>query len=98
MIFCARWGGDYELMLPLDADSVMTGDAIQRLVRIMQAHPKIGILQSLVVGMPSSSAFARIFQFGMRHGMRASDGAGVVGGRLRALLGPQRGCAYQAVL
>ena len=37
----------------------------------MQAHPKIGILQSLVVGMPSSSAFARIFQFGMRHGMRS---------------------------
>jgi membrane glycosyltransferase len=49
----------------------MTGEAIRRLVRIMQAHPKIGILQSLVVGMPSSSAFARIFQFGMRHGMRA---------------------------
>ncbi len=37
---------------------------------MMQAHPQIGILQSLVVGMPSSSAFARIFQFGMRHGMR----------------------------
>ena len=69
--FCTRWGGDYDLMLPLDADSLMTGDAIRRLVRIMQAHPEIGILQSLVVGVPSSSAFARIFQFGMRHGMRA---------------------------
>ena len=69
--FCTRWGGAYELMLPLDADSLMTGDAIVRLVRIMQAYPRIGILQSLVVGAPSSSAFARIFQFGMRHGMRA---------------------------
>lgn len=69
--FCARWGGAYDLMLPLDADSLMTGNAIVRLVRIMQAHPRIGILQSLVVGAPSSSAFARIFQFGMRHGMRA---------------------------
>ncbi|MCL4767588.1 MAG: glucans biosynthesis glucosyltransferase MdoH [Hyphomicrobiaceae bacterium] len=69
--FCERWGGGYELMLPLDADSLMSGDAIVRLVRIMQAHPRLGILQSLVVGMPSSSAFARIFQFGMRHGMRA---------------------------
>ena len=58
-------------MLPLDADSLMTGAAIVRLVRVMQAHPRIGILQSLVVGTPSSSAFARIFQFGMRHGMRA---------------------------
>jgi membrane glycosyltransferase len=38
---------------------------------MMQAHPRIGILQSLVVGMPSVSGFARIFQFGMRHGMRS---------------------------
>jgi membrane glycosyltransferase len=69
--FCARWGGDYALMLPLDADSLMAGDQIVRLVRMMQVYPKIGILQSLVVGMPSSSGFARIFQFGMRHGMRS---------------------------
>jgi len=69
--FCARWGGDFTLMLPLDADSLMSGSQIVRLVRMMQAHPKIGILQSLVVGMPSESAFARIFQFGMRHGMRS---------------------------
>ena len=69
--FCARWGSDYALMLPLDADSLMAGDQIVRLVRMMQAYPKVGILQSLVVGMPSSSAFARIFQFGMRHGMRS---------------------------
>lgn len=68
--FCARWGHAYELMLPLDADSLMSGTTIVRLARIMQAHPRIGILQSLVVGMPSSSLFARIFQFGMRAGMR----------------------------
>jgi len=69
--FCERWGREYELMLPLDADSLMSGDTVIRLVRIMQAHRQLGILQSLVVGMPSSSAFARIFQFGMRHGMRS---------------------------
>ncbi len=69
--FCERWGGDYELMLPLDADSLMSGEAILALVRIMQAHPRLGVLQSLIVGMPSMSAFARIFQFGMRHGMRS---------------------------
>jgi len=68
--FCDRWGADYELMLPFDADSLMAGADIVRLTRMMQAHPRIGILQSLVVGTPSSSAFARIFQFGMRHGMR----------------------------
>lgn len=68
--FCSRWGGQYEFMLPLDADSLMSGVTIVKLVRMMQAHPKIGLLQSLVVGTPSESAFARIFQFGMRHGMR----------------------------
>ncbi|HWB45496.1 MAG TPA: glucans biosynthesis glucosyltransferase MdoH [Hyphomicrobiaceae bacterium] len=69
--FCARWGKDFALMVPLDADSVMSGAQIVRLVRMMQAYPRLGILQSLVVGMPSASAFARIFQFGMRHGMRS---------------------------
>ena len=41
------------------------------MVRIMQVEPKLGILQSLVVGLPSTSAFARVFQFGMRLGMRS---------------------------
>ncbi len=69
--FLERWGDRYELMLPLDADSLMSGASIVRLTRMMQAYPKLGILQSLVVGMPSRSAFARIFQFGMRAGMRS---------------------------
>ncbi|MEZ5900171.1 MAG: glucans biosynthesis glucosyltransferase MdoH [Hyphomicrobiaceae bacterium] len=69
--FCETYGRNFELMLPLDADSLMTGHAVVELVRIMQAHRKIGILQSLVVGMPSSSPFARLFQFGMRFGMRS---------------------------
>ena len=68
--FCERWGDRYELMLPLDADSVMSGETILSMARMMQAYPRLGILQSLVVGMPSRSAFARIFQFGMRQGMR----------------------------
>jgi len=69
--FCKRSGGDHDFALVLDADSVMTADAVLRLTRIMQADPRLGILQSLVVGMPSGSAFARIFQFGMRLGMRS---------------------------
>lgn len=68
--FCARWGDDFEFMIPLDADSLMSGETILRLVRIGEAYPRLGILQSLVVGAPTTSAFARIFQFGMRHGMR----------------------------
>ena len=57
--------------MTLDADSFMTADAILRLVRIMQADPRLGILQGLIVGLPSTSLFARIFQFGMRLGMRS---------------------------
>jgi membrane glycosyltransferase len=68
--FCNRWGRAYDFMVVLDADSTMSGDAILRLVGLMQANPKLGILQTLVVGLPSMSAFTRIFQFGMRHGMR----------------------------
>lgn len=69
--FCERWGKNYELMIPLDADSLMTGKTILRLVRVMQANPKIGILQPLIPGLPSSSFFARVFQFGMRHALRS---------------------------
>jgi len=69
--FCERWGTQHEVAVTLDADSFMTGDAVLRLIRIMQADPKLGILQGLVVGLPSTSVFARIFQFGMRLGMRS---------------------------
>jgi membrane glycosyltransferase len=69
--FCQRWGDDHELAVTLDTDSFMTAAAILRMVRIMQADPKLGILQGLVAGLPTTSAFARIFQFGMRLGMQS---------------------------
>ena len=69
--FCERWGRRHDFAVTLDADSFMTADAIVRLVRIMQANPRLGILQGLIVGLPSTSAFARVFQFGMRLGMRS---------------------------
>ncbi len=62
--------GTYELMIVLDADSLMSGDALVRMVQAMQAAPRVGILQTLIVGRPAESGFARVFQFGMRHGMR----------------------------
>ena len=69
--FCERWGSQHDFAVTLDADSFMSADAVLRLVRIMQADPRLGILQGLVVGLPSTSAFARVFQFGMRLGMRS---------------------------
>ena len=68
--FCENEGRGFELMVPLDADSLMSGPTIVKLTRMMDAYPRLGIVQSLVVGIPSNSAFARIFQFGMRLGMR----------------------------
>jgi membrane glycosyltransferase len=69
--FCERWGRQHDFAVMLDADSAMTVGLLLKLVRIMQIDPRIGILQSLVIGMPSASPFARIFQFGMRLSMRS---------------------------
>lgn len=69
--FLGRRDGDYDLALVLDADSILTAETVLRMTRIMQANPRLGILQSLVVGLPSTSAFARVFQLGMRFGMRS---------------------------
>jgi membrane glycosyltransferase len=60
----------FDLMLTLDADSEMSAAAVLRLVRAMQADPTLAIAQHLTVGLPASSAFPRLFQFGMRAGMR----------------------------
>jgi membrane glycosyltransferase len=69
--FCERWGMLHQFAVILDADSVMTVELLLRIVRIMQVDPRLGILQTLVIGMPSASAFGRMFQFGMRLAMRS---------------------------
>ncbi|MDP3621503.1 MAG: glucans biosynthesis glucosyltransferase MdoH [Polynucleobacter sp.] len=69
--FCKQWGAQFQFAITLDADSYMTSSAILRLVRMMQASPTLGILQGLVIGLPSTSAFTRLFQYGMRLGMRS---------------------------
>jgi len=69
--FCSRWGRRHDYALVLDADSLMAAESVLRLVRTMDRNPRLGILQSLVVGMPTLSPFARVFQFGMRLGMRS---------------------------
>ncbi len=69
--FIETHGDRFDHLLVLDADSVMSGAAIRRLVRVMEANPRLGILQTLITALPTRSAFARVFQFGMRHGMRS---------------------------
>ena len=68
--FLDRQGAEFDFALVLDADSLMSGAAVTRLIRVMQANPEIGILQQLTVGLPTAAPFARLFQVGMRHGMR----------------------------
>ena len=68
--FCQNDSENFDYMIVLDVDSVMSGKAILRLVHLMQANETIGILQTLAVGLPTTSPFGRIFQFGMRQGMR----------------------------
>ena len=70
MDFCDHHAGDHEFMLCLDADSDMSAVAVLRLVGLMQADARIAIIQQLIVGRPASAAFPRLFQFGMRAGMR----------------------------
>jgi membrane glycosyltransferase len=44
--FCRRWGKGYRYMVVLDADSVMSGDCLVNLVKLMEAHPSAGIIQT----------------------------------------------------
>ena len=64
--FVRRWGASYEFMIVLDADSIMTGAALVTLARVMEAHPEIGILQSLPLPMGRETLFGRLIQFGAR--------------------------------
>jgi membrane glycosyltransferase len=64
--FVTRWGGRYEHMVVLDADSLMTGTCIVRLAAAMEADPDAGIIQSLPLIINRNTLFARLQQFAAR--------------------------------
>ena len=64
--FVRRWGAAYEYMVVLDADSVMSGQALVTLGRLMDAHPQIGILQTAPLPVGRDTLFARLVQFAAR--------------------------------
>ena len=77
-----RFGAAYPQMLILDADSVMTGDIIIRIVSAMERHPDVGLIQTLPIIVNGISLFARMQQFAGRvygpliaHGIAAWHGA-----------------------
>lgn len=61
--FCRRWGKRYRYMVILDADSVMSGPTMVRLVRAMEANPEVGILQTQPSMVLGQSPFRRLLQF-----------------------------------
>ncbi|MEW4486602.1 glucans biosynthesis glucosyltransferase MdoH [Thalassoglobus sp. JC818] len=61
--FCRRWGGGYEHMIVLDADSVMEGKTLVEMVHRMETDSHLGILQVPPKPVQRTSLFARLQQF-----------------------------------
>ena len=61
--FCERWGGHYDYMLVLDADSLMDGATVLRMVDRMDADPRLGLLQTWPRSVRARSLFGRLQQF-----------------------------------
>lgn len=61
--FVCRWGGDYDHMIVLDADSYMTCGAITTLVRAMESDPRAGLIQTSPTLRQGTTLFARLQQF-----------------------------------
>ena len=64
--FCRRWGKDYRYMVVLDADSVMSGSCLASLVKLMEAHPDAGIIQTATQAIGHQTLHARAQQFASR--------------------------------
>lgn len=61
--FCRRWGARYRYMVVLDADSIMTGRLLTRLVAMMERNPRVGLIQTGPQLAFGRTFFRRIQQF-----------------------------------
>jgi membrane glycosyltransferase len=64
--FCRRWGRNYRYMVVMDADSVMSGECLTRLIRLMEANPGAGIIQTAPRAAGRATMYARVQQFANR--------------------------------
>ncbi|HEY1726367.1 MAG TPA: glucans biosynthesis glucosyltransferase MdoH [Steroidobacteraceae bacterium] len=64
--FVRNWGGAYDYMIVLDADSIMSGQALVTMAQMMDAHPEVGIIQTLPLLAGRDTVFARMLQFAVR--------------------------------
>ena len=63
MDFCRRWGRRHPYMVVLDADSLITGDALVRMVDAMERHPRVGLVQAPLYTIGLDTLYARGQQF-----------------------------------
>jgi membrane glycosyltransferase len=61
--FVTRWGGRYDHMIVLDADSLIDAPTLTRLAQMMQADPTLGILQTAPQLIGARTLFGRLQQF-----------------------------------
>ncbi|PUB16253.1 glucans biosynthesis glucosyltransferase MdoH [Yoonia sediminilitoris] len=61
-----RWGGAYDAMLVLDADSLMSGEAILAMTDALAEDPAAGLIQSFPTIFGARTVFARLQQFSNR--------------------------------
>ena len=61
--FCENWGSHYDYMVVLDADSLMSGETLASLVRLMDANPRAALIQAPATLVGRATLFARIQQF-----------------------------------
>ncbi|MDR1038611.1 MAG: glucans biosynthesis glucosyltransferase MdoH [Deltaproteobacteria bacterium] len=61
--FLRRWGADYRYMIVFDADSIMSAEALAKLVLAMEARPDVGIIQTPPKAIFSGTPLARVQQF-----------------------------------
>jgi len=64
--FVTRWGGRYDFMIVLDADSILAPETLVTLVREMAADPNLGLLQTVPRLAGGKTLFARLQQFAGR--------------------------------
>ncbi|MET4041897.1 glucans biosynthesis glucosyltransferase MdoH [Bradyrhizobium sp. RT6a] len=61
-----RFGGAYDYMIILDADSLMSGETIVRLAGAMEANPQAALIQTLPIVVNARTLISRLQQFSGR--------------------------------
>jgi len=64
--FLRRWGKNYRYMVVLDADSLMTGRALTKLVALMEKNSRVGIIQTAPRLVYGETLYARLQAFSNR--------------------------------